>query len=45
MRQLTKRDERGAAALLVSISMVALVVAVAMVLDFGVVRQDRQMNK
>lgn len=37
--------ERGAVAVMVALSMVALVAAVAMVLDFGAVRVDRQMNK
>ena len=40
-----KQSESGAVAILVSVSMVALIVAVAMVLDFGMVRLDRQMNK
>jgi Flp pilus assembly protein TadG len=39
------RDERGAVALMVAISMVALLMAVAMVLDFGQARLDRQVNK
>lgn len=39
------RDERGAVALLVAAALVALVVSAGMVLDFGLVRLDRQMNK
>ena len=40
-----RRSERGAVAIIVAISMVALVLATAMVIDFGIVRVDRQMNK
>lgn len=40
-----RRDERGAAAIMVAISMVMVTVAAALVLDFGAVRLDRQMNK
>lgn len=39
------RDEHGAVALLVAASLVALVVSAGMVLDFGLVRLDRQTNK
>jgi hypothetical protein len=38
-------DEKGAVALMVAVSMVALLIAVAMVLDFGQARLDRQVNK
>jgi hypothetical protein len=38
-------DERGAVALMVAVSMVGLLLAVAMVLDFGQARLDRQVNK
>ena len=38
-------DERGAVAIIVALSMVALVVASAMVIDFGAARLDRQGNK
>lgn len=40
-----RRDERGAVAIMVAISMVMLVVTAALVTDFGVVRLDRQQNK
>lgn len=40
-----KSDERGAAALMISAGMVLLVVSAAMVLDFGLARMDRQVNK
>ena len=40
-----RRDERGAVAIMVAISLTALLVVVAMVLDFGLVRMDRQSNK
>ena len=38
-------DERGAVAIVVALSMVMLLVVAAMVLDFGVVRVDRQRAK
>ncbi len=38
-------DQRGAVALMVALSMAALLIASAMVLDFGLVRIDRQINK
>ena len=46
-RRLSRRrqDARGAAAILVALSLVALLVASAMVLDFGLVRIDRQVDK
>lgn len=40
-----RRPEHGAVAILVALCMVSLLVAVAMVLDFGIVRVDRQSNK
>jgi hypothetical protein len=40
-----RREEKGAVALMVAVSMVALLIAVAMVLDFGQARLDRQVNK
>lgn len=39
------RDDRGAVAIIVAISLVGLLVVVAMVLDFGLARLDRQENK
>jgi Flp pilus assembly protein TadG len=42
MRVRRARDERGAVALLVAAGMTALLVVAAMVLDFGLVRLDRQ---
>jgi Flp pilus assembly protein TadG len=39
------RDERGLAAVMIAISLTALLVASGMVLDFGLVRVDRQVNK
>ena len=39
------RDERGAVAIIVAVSMVMLLVVTAMVLDFGMVRFDRQRAK
>ena len=42
MRVNRARDERGAVALLVAAGMTALLVVAAMVLDFGLVRLDRQ---
>jgi Flp pilus assembly protein TadG len=40
-----KRREDGAVAIVVAISLTALLVGVAMVLDFGLVRVDRQVDK
>ena len=40
-----RRDERGAVTVMVAMSMVAVLVATAMVLDFGIARLDRQQNK
>jgi Flp pilus assembly protein TadG len=40
-----RKDEEGAVALMVAVSLVALFVALAMVLDFGQARLDRQVNK
>lgn len=40
-----REDQRGVAALLVAITMVALLVSSAMVLDFGLVRIDRQVDR
>lgn len=39
------RDERGAVAILVALFLAVLLLATAMVLDFGIVRVDRQVNK
>jgi Flp pilus assembly protein TadG len=38
-------DERGVVAIIVAVSMLGLVIAAALVVDFGRVRLDRQMNK
>lgn len=40
-----RRDDRGAVAIVVAVSFSALMVAAAMVLDFGLVRVDRQIDK
>jgi Flp pilus assembly protein TadG len=40
-----RRDERGTVAIIVALSMTALLVVAAMVLDFGLVRTDRQVDK
>lgn len=40
-----RRDERGAVAIIVAISLTGLLVIVAMVLDFGLIRVDRQVDK
>lgn len=39
------RRERGAAALMVAMSLTLLLLAAAMVLDFGLIRFDKQANK
>jgi len=39
------RDERGAVAIIVAISMTGLLIITAMVLDFGLVRVDRQIDR
>ena len=39
------RNERGAVAIIVAISMVMLLIVTAMVLDFGIVRLNRQQAK
>jgi len=47
-RLLTNRrrtDQRGAVAVIVAVAMSSLLIAGGIVLDFGVVRMDRQMNK
>lgn len=44
-RPLHRRDERGAVAIIVGLSMTVLLVIAAMVLDFGLVRVDRQVDK
>jgi Flp pilus assembly protein TadG len=44
-RPVRRRDERGAVAIIVAVSMTALLVVAAMVLDFGLVRVDRQVDK
>jgi Flp pilus assembly protein TadG len=40
-----RRDERGAIAIIVALSMTGLMVVAGMVLDFGLVRIDRQVDK
>lgn len=40
-----RRDEAGAITIMVALSMVTILVAAAMVLDFGIARLDRQQNK
>lgn len=40
-----RRDERGAVAIIVAISALAFLVVAAMVVDFGLVRVDRQVDK
>jgi hypothetical protein len=40
-----RRDERGAIAVIIALSMVLILVAAAMVMDFGLVRVDRQIDK
>ncbi len=42
---MSRRDERGLAAIILSLCMVALLVIAGMVLDFGMARYDRQINK
>src|SRR5680860_181818 len=44
-RRARRADERGAVAILVALTLTVLMVAAAMVLDFGLVRVDRQVNK
>jgi Flp pilus assembly protein TadG len=44
-RQTTSRDERGGAAIFMALSLTMILVAAAMVLDFGLIRLDRQSNK
>lgn len=44
-RAAAARNEGGAIAIVVAAGMTAILVAVAMVLDFGIVRMDRQTNK
>lgn len=44
-RRSVRRDETGAITIMVALSMVAILVAAAMVLDFGIARLDRQQNK
>lgn len=41
----SRRDDRGAVALLVAATMAGILVVVALVLDFGLVRIDRQVDK
>ena len=43
--RIRRRDDRGAVAVIVAVSMLMLTVTAALVLDFGVVRLDRQQNK
>ena len=45
LRRRRRSDERGVVAVIVAVSMTALLVAVGMVLDFGLVRIDRQVDK
>lgn len=40
-----RSDETGAVTIMVAVSMVAVLVAAALVLDFGIARLDRQQNK
>lgn len=40
-----RRDERGAIAIIVALSLTAMLVVAGLVLDFGIVRIDRQVNK
>ena len=44
-RRASRRDERGLAAIMISMMMVALMIIAGMVLDFGMVRDGRQINK
>jgi hypothetical protein len=44
-RRTRTRNEQGAVAIIVALSLTALLVACAMVLDFGLVRVDRQVDK
>lgn len=44
-RALRQRDERGAVAIIVGLSMTALLVIAGMVLDFGLIRVDRQVDR
>lgn len=44
-RVLERRAETGTAAIMISLSMVLLVVSAALVLDLGMARADRQINK
>src|SRR5690349_7064405 len=41
----TRRDEHGAVAIIVALSLTGILVIVAMVLDFGLIRVDRQVDK
>jgi Flp pilus assembly protein TadG len=41
----TSRKERGAVAIIMALSLTLILVAAAMVLDFGLIRLDRQTNK
>jgi Flp pilus assembly protein TadG len=41
----TSRDERGAVAIIMALSLTLILVAAALVLDFGLIRLDRQTNK
>jgi Flp pilus assembly protein TadG len=43
--RLRRRRERGAVAIIVALSMTALLVLAALVIDFGLVRVDRQVDK
>lgn len=45
VKRLRRQGERGAVAVMVALSMTALLIASAMVLDFGLVRIDRQVDK
>ena len=45
LRGRLERDERGAAAIIIALSITLILVAAGMVLDFGIIRLDRQKNK
>jgi Flp pilus assembly protein TadG len=45
MRDRLGRDERGAAAIVMALSLTLILVAAGLVLDFGIIRLDRQGNK
>jgi hypothetical protein len=45
MRRRRPRDERGAAAILMALSLTAVLIGAGLVLDFGIARYDREINK